>query len=293
MSERLVHSVQSRDFSILKKFLTFYARREMPLTVELLESVLCFASACGDDLDRVVAFARNSCDFDFSTTSRVGKTLLVKLSERTHHRQSLMTSLFKHGAAAAINVADKHNNYPVHNAVTSCDAASVFPLELFLRHGADPNVRNRKGQTPLQLVMWFYEGVPFKKIIGPLLLLLRAGADVNDDLIVGCLFGMIKRQRSSPDLQRVLRMFRYAGLSVERLHVRMRKKCAKPGCQCQYCAAMRYFAEVEESPATLAFQCRMCVRQQLVRHGRCLLESVPQLQCLPLSLSKALMLEDI
>ena len=90
---------------------------------------------------------------------------------------NLATLLLKHGAE--LNRRDRSNEAPLHLAIQS----NRFRLAKFLlEKGADPNVENNKGITPLQMLSQCDMNLDVKDkgiILNLLLLLLKHDADVN------------------------------------------------------------------------------------------------------------------
>ena len=90
---------------------------------------------------------------------------------------NLAPLLLKHGAE--VNRRDGSNEAPLHLAIQS----NRFRLAKFLlENGADPNVENNKGMTPLQMLSQCDMNLDVKDkgiILNLLLLLLEHGADVN------------------------------------------------------------------------------------------------------------------
>jgi cytohesin len=72
-------------------------------------------------------------------------------------------------AGADPNVKDLDGHTPLHYAAEQCRADIA---ELLLKHGADPNARDNQGETPLHIAVWMR-----CKAVAELLL--RHGADPN------------------------------------------------------------------------------------------------------------------
>ncbi len=86
---------------------------------------------------------------DLNQYDTFGKTPLIYAIINSNF--TLITTLIKYGAN--VNLPDKGNNFPLHYVFyyKNCDFYNIF--KLLLDSGADPNVQNKQGETPLHLAI--------------------------------------------------------------------------------------------------------------------------------------------
>ncbi|CAG9983012.1 unnamed protein product [Clonostachys byssicola] len=107
---------------------------------------------------------------DINATRNDGKSvLMLYLSSYKSRAQQQLGKLFGYGPDC--DVVDKEGNGPLHVFLND-SSPSLDTIEELLRGGADVNLRNHKGQTPLIYSRY----PPSEKVISRLL---KAGADIN------------------------------------------------------------------------------------------------------------------
>lgn len=107
---------------------------------------------------------------DINAIRNDGKSVLLSyLSSYKSHVHQRLGKLFGYGPDCS--VVDKEGNGPLH-VLLNDSSPSLDTIEELLRRGADVNLRNHKGQTPLM----YARQPPSEKVISRLL---KAGADIN------------------------------------------------------------------------------------------------------------------
>jgi len=117
-------------------------------------------------------------------------TLSISMGTNTVNDYSTITKLLEHGADP--NVSNKEGDTPLTLVSDRDDYFGYYTIKQLLKYGADPNVSNKKGDTPLEIASRLYNG------FDSVLILLKGGAHIIYQwgyctmLEMACIYGRIR-----------------------------------------------------------------------------------------------------
>jgi ankyrin repeat protein len=155
LQDNLTRSLNSVDVEMAELFLSLGAHLDASQTI-LLNRDFFFSGQTQEEKIRLAEFSKlldflaaRGLSVDITSGGDYSKkaTLLLQLTE-LRAGSSLVEMLVKRGAT--VTATDKDGNTPLHHAAHHCNTAHI---KLLLTAGAEPNAKNRAGETPMDKVL--------------------------------------------------------------------------------------------------------------------------------------------